>query len=255
MNLNAACLQSLSFGAGGTLTFAMGTKGALAINNIPYTLLSSMGQLQTDINGNLGGHFALANNFASTGTFTGAVVHTNATSAFTGVFEGLGHTISNLTIKDPTGSANDGLFGVSSGTIRDVGLINASVSNSGSGSTVGSLVGSNDGSILNSYATAVVGRGSATGAAAGGLVGFNDGSISNSYATGAVSGAQDAVVGGLVGETSGSASSISFSYSTAAVSGGITTGGLVGLQAGGAAISKSYATRAVSGNDLVGGLW
>ena len=142
-------LQSLSFGAGGTLTFAMGTKGALTINNIPYTPALFDGSTANGINGDLGGHFALANDLASTGTFTGAVVAPNATSAFTGVFEGLGHTISNLTIKDPTGSANDGLFGVSSGTIRDVGLINASVSNSGSGSTVGSLVGSNDGSILN----------------------------------------------------------------------------------------------------------
>ena len=89
--LNAASLQSLSFGAGGSLTFALGgTKGELAINNIPYTLLSSMGQLQTDINGDLRGNFALNTNLVSTTTFTEAVVAPNGGSAFTGVFEGLG---------------------------------------------------------------------------------------------------------------------------------------------------------------------
>ena len=113
-----------------------------------------MGQLQTDINGNLGGDFALANNLVSTGTFTSAVVAPNLNNSFTGVFEGLGHTISNLTIKDPTGSVDDGLFGISSGTIQDVGLINASVSNSGTSSVVGTLVGfQNGGFIQNAYAT------------------------------------------------------------------------------------------------------
>ena len=186
-----------------------------------------MDQLQADIVGDgLGGHFALASRLVSTTTFTGAVVAPNGNNTFTGVFEGLGNTISNLTIKDPTGSANDGLFGVSSGTIRDVGLINASVSNSGASSVVGSLVGFQGG-----------------------------GFVENAYATGALSGGNGAFVGGLVGKSVGS---ISNSHATGTVSGGASSdvGGLVGLEILPDPISNSYATGAVSGgpNSFVGGL-
>ncbi|HQU05076.1 MAG TPA: filamentous hemagglutinin N-terminal domain-containing protein, partial [Acidocella sp.] len=119
----------------------------------------------------------------------------SSTAQFTGVFDGLGNTISNLSIKS---TGNDvGLFGYvgSSGVIRDIGLVGGSVSG---GSGVGGLVGYNSGSISASYATGAVtsdggagGKGFSNGAAGGaggndigGLVGYNSGSISASYATG-----------------------------------------------------------------------
>jgi hypothetical protein len=261
--------------SGGVLTFTQGqgsvqfTGGPAAgaglnINGTPYTLLYSMGQLQTDINGNLGGSFALADNLVSTTTFTGAVVAPNATSLFTGVFEGLGHTISNLTIRDSTASAFDGLFGVSSGTIQDIGLINASVSNSGASSTVGSLVGFEDfGLIQNAYASGAVSGGNGVfplGAFVGGLVGVTFGSISNSHATSTVSGGQSSEVGGLAGDSNGS---ISNSYATGAVTvaGGLASstsvaGGLVGLLDVNGTITNANATGAVNGGQFsdVGGL-
>lgn len=154
-------------------------------------------------------------------------------SRFTGIFDGLGHTISNLYLRRPnstlpTFNANDyvGLFGANQGTIRNVGLLNANVSGRMS---VGALVGVN---------------------------GVNAGAVvSNSYSTGTVSGADS--VGGLIGQINGG--SVSYSYSSASVSSGGAAGGLVGVvnaNAGGS-INNSYALGTVSGapaGGLVGAL-
>ncbi|MGA2191695.1 MAG: GLUG motif-containing protein, partial [Steroidobacteraceae bacterium] len=119
----------------------------------------------------------------------------NSTNNFTGTFDGLGHTISNLAINLP--SASDvGLFGYTGAgsVIQNVGLVGGSVSGS---NYVGGLVGWNNGTVSNSYAT-----GSVNGASnVGGLVGDNGGMVSSSYATGSVNGASN--VGGLVGDNGG----------------------------------------------------
>jgi len=164
---------------------------------------------------------------------------------FTGTFDGLGHTISNLTINLPSQS-NVALFGQTSSValIQNIGLVDGSVSGSGS---VGGLVGSNGGNVSNSYATGNV-SGSTVGMGIGGLVGENSGTVSNSYATGNVSGGS-MQTGGLVGRNSGP---ISNSYATGSVSGGSMTGGLVGYSA--STVSNSYATGSVSGTSYVGGL-
>lgn len=165
-------------------------------------------------------------------------------SAFTGSFSGAGHTISNLTINGSFygGGDNVGLFGVNSGTIRDIGLLDGSISGA---FNVGSLVGVNHGTIDNAYSANTV-SGSAQ---VGGLVGNNDGTVRNSYATGAVS-SNNTYVGGLVGYSAGT---IDNSYATGAVSGVLRVGGLVGFDAG--TISNSHATGTVSGSlENVGGL-
>ncbi|WP_295537007.1 GLUG motif-containing protein [uncultured Thioclava sp.] len=168
------------------------------------------------------------------------------TTPFTGKFDGLGHTISNLTINRPS-TNYVGLFSYTSGaTISNVGLVGGSVSGH---VNVGGLVGYNSGStISNVYATGVV---SGTGDDVGGLVGYNSRStISNAYATGAVSGTTN--VGGLVGDNS--ISTISNAYATGAVSGSRAVGGLVGMNASNSTISNAYATGVVSGPRSVGGL-
>ena len=194
-------------------------------------------------------------------------------SRFTAIFEGNGHTISNLFINRPS-TNNVGLFGYvrgSSARLRNIGLLevnvrgnsevgglvginwDSTVSNSyatGSvraDSEVGGLVGSSLGDIVSSYAT-----GSVTGNndSVGGLVGRNDSGrmVSNSYATGAVSGVGN--VGGLVGRNDGT---VSGSYATGSVTGTNRIGGLVG-EVGGGSISDSYATGLVTGVNQVGGL-
>ncbi|MBX5459778.1 MAG: filamentous hemagglutinin N-terminal domain-containing protein [Steroidobacteraceae bacterium] len=176
------------------------------------------------------------------------------TTPFTGRFDGLGHTISNLFISRYLSEHYQGLFGrtASSAQISHVELLDPSISGT---TNVGALVGRNDGAINQSFAR----KPSTTSAMVlgtnqvGGLVGANGGSIQQSYATGTVSGpfATASSIGGLVGESSGT---IIQSYATGQVSSSNDeVGGLVGKQAGGS-ITQSYATGAVSGDVLVGGL-
>ncbi|GBG10310.1 hypothetical protein PAT3040_05036 [Paenibacillus agaridevorans] len=120
---------------------------------------------------------------------------------FTGTFEGNRSVIRNLTVDSTDDYA--GLFGASSGIIRNIGLENAVISG-------GSLVG--------------------------GLVGSNTGFISNAYVKGNVDG--DEHVGGLVGLNSGAAN-VTFTYAAGLVSGNAYTGGLIGKNASGV-VDDSY---------------
>jgi hypothetical protein len=146
-------------------------------------------------------------------------------NAFTGVFDGNGHTISNFTYTS-TGRDDIGLFGCvgsfwEKGKIEDLGLINPNV-DAGTGNDVGSLVGDlQDGTITNCY----VAGGSVSGDTwVGGLVGNTwEGAIVNCYSTARVSGAMD--VGGLVGN---SWSTITNCYAAGSVSGEWFVGGLIG---------------------------
>ena len=203
---------------------------------------------------NLSGNFVLGGNVdaAATVTWNGSgspLVYAGFTpiGPFAGNFDGLGHTISNLSINLPSGT-NVGLFGQtgSVAVIKNLGLIGGSVVGS---SGVGGLVGRNDGIINNSYNTGNVSAGFQQ---AGGLVGINHGVINSSYATGGVTAGTAGVAGGLVGILLSGA--VNFSYSTGTVS---SSGDLVGGLAGSndhAEIRNSYATGAVSGRSFVGGL-
>lgn|GEM_PF-1384954 len=142
----------------------------------------------------------------------------SSASQFTGVFEGAGHVIRNLTVNRP---ATDlvGLFGIvgPGGIVRDVGLEGGSVTGK-----------------LNT----------------GGLAGRNLGEVASSFVTGSVS-SSEGVVGGLVGY-SGIGSTVNASYASGAVDGPVYVGGLVGRNDG--AIRESHASGTVSGIDIVGGL-
>jgi hypothetical protein len=144
----------------------------------------------------------------------------NNSTAFTGVFDGGGHIISNVVINTP-GSGSVGLFGyVSGGKIKNLGVMDANIQGS---SSVGGLVGQNSGTLTGCYAT-----GSVTGTnSVGGLVG-NKGSgvIDSCYATCTVSG--NSYVGGLVGLVGAPGGTMSTCYAAGAVSGNNYVGGLVG---------------------------
>jgi filamentous hemagglutinin family protein len=270
---------NLSFAAGAALTFATSSGGVatssqggvLAINGQAYTLLYNLAQFGSSgpdaglddiagIDANLAaggdaGLYALATDVAGTGSifapqFTSALAGAGS-NTFTGVFEGLGHTVTNLTISD---RANPivGLFGASAeATVRDIGVVGGFVSGQAA-SAVGSLVGDNEGLIVNAYSSAVVSNGGASGYA-GGLAGQSGGAIINAYATGAVTGAANGEAGGLVGDGAGS---INQAFATGAVTVGMNggAGGLLG--AGDASINQAYATGAVSGGPgaTLGGL-
>ncbi len=267
---------NLTFASGGSLTYAnadgstttSSQGGTLSINGDAYTLLYSMAELAslpTSTIASLGiegyqGNYALAVSLDASGvTYADALIGAGTTlygdgdyHPFVGIFEGLGHTITGLTIVKSGDYA--GLFGANGGgTIRDIGLINASVSGE---DYVGSLAGFNSGTIVNAYATGTVSTSSSSSWDVGGLVGVNyeGGIIVSSYAASTVSGSW--YVGGLVGANYGG--TITDSYATGDVSGSTNVGGLAGINLDGtfvdATITDAYATGAVNGTDSVGGL-
>ncbi|MDP3513222.1 MAG: GLUG motif-containing protein, partial [Sulfuritalea sp.] len=211
-----------------------------------YTLAGDidLGQALAAVNGKYPGMWSA----------TGFMPIGNSSTNFTGIFDGLRHTLTglyiNLALAEPTG-----LFGKigSGGIVRDVGLVGGSVSGStwASNAAVGALAGENHGTISNSYAGADV---HGARSFVGGLVGYNVGSITASFATGNVT-LGESRSGGLVGQNNGS---ISNSYATGSVTGGCCAlGGLAGHVAGGGSISNSYSTGFVAPANtwwLIGGL-
>jgi len=257
---------------------AAGGAGLLAINGNNYTVISDVtpgsgvgvaGDTGTDslqgMQNNLGGYYALGSNIDASDTVNwngGAgfipmafsVAGTDPTTSFSGVFDGLGHTITGLTINN-NGLQSTGLFGFNIGTLRNVGMVGASING---GNDTGALVGNNfDGNLGNgSFVRGTVSNSYATGTVAGpdnagGLVGQNLGIIDNSYANVSVSGGNTANgntigVGGLLGINFWVVqNSYAIDNSILGIVGQGDTGGLVGSNWG--AISNSYATTGTTG--------
>jgi filamentous hemagglutinin family protein len=215
-----------------------------------WMLVNDVNQLQA-MNTNLAGVYALGRDIDASATSSwnagaGFVPIGTSATRFTGMLDGLNHTITGLSILRPS-TDHVGLFGVAGTagvggtTIRNVGLVDGNVSGN---NRVGALLGWNvNAAVSNSYSTGAV-NGSAN---VGGLIGYNDGPVSRSYATGTVSGSNE--VGGLIGTNY---DSVTNSYAAGAVSGVNMVGGLVGTNIN--VVSRSYATGAVNGVDQVGGL-
>jgi len=239
-------------------------------------------------------HFILTNdidldpNLPGRKVFDGAVIAPDVNdddrwfqgTAFTGLFDGNGHTISHLTI---TGDSYLGLFGQlgSGANISNLGLDAVDVK--GTGGSVGGLVGSigewdsGGGIVANCYSTGMVSgewdvgglvgsnyygnitmnysTGTVTGeGTCGGLIGYNyKGSVTSCYSSCAVthSGSRRSGTGGLIGHHDRGI--ITASYSTGTVTGEHHVGGLVGWNESNASITASYSTGSVSdGGGLVG---
>ena len=223
------------------------TGGGDGSSGNPYQITSCV-ELQ-EMNNNLNAYYVLMNDIDCSDTVTwnsgaGFVPIGTFSSPFTGTFDGQNHKITGLFINRPS-AYYVGLFGTSSNTIKNVGLVDVKITGS---YYAGGLVGWNYyGTITNSYST-----GSISGSDyVGGLVGQNfQGTITNSYATGNVNGYNN--VGGLVGANY--YGTITNSYATGNVSGTNEVGGLVGSNHYGGAITNSYATGSISGIWYVGGL-
>ena len=202
-------------------------------------------------------------------------------TAFSGIFNGNNHTISNLSLN---GIDYCGLFGItgSSCYILNLGVINVSVT--GSGTYVGGLVGDNYAHVTKCYSTGSV----AGNERVGGLVGrtscfsiyrYSMGNLTNCHSMGVVN-SSGGYAGGLAGEIgyciianssssavvncSGNCSGglagqnygkISCCYSIGDVdSSGYDVGGLVGLSYNNGRISNCYSTGSITGAYDVGGL-
>ncbi|MDY3199906.1 MAG: MBG domain-containing protein [Arcobacter sp.] len=232
----------------------------------PYTI-KNWTQLQNINNSNIltkNYYFQLLNNLSNTTSdYTNLASSTansgagwnplgkNDSLAFTGNFDGLGHTIDSLYI-NRSDIDNVGLFGLTNGSsIKNIGLINTTVTGK---DYVGALVGLNKQSIVkNVYSS----NGSISGKnSLGGLIGnnINFSSITNSYASGSVTGIGSTFfTGGLVGSNS-SSSTIENSYFTGSITGQSYVGGLVGVSRLDAGIIKdSFYNNETSNFNGVGG--
>ncbi|MEI7637587.1 MAG: filamentous hemagglutinin N-terminal domain-containing protein, partial [Syntrophus sp. (in: bacteria)] len=265
---------------GNNFSTRLGSDGALKTYYVITSLGSAGSTTATDLQGmqgNLTRYYALGSNIDASATSAwnsdaGFVPVGNNTASFTGGFDGLGHTITDLYINRPA-TDNVGLFGyTSSAAIRNVGLVNGNITGH---SEVGGLVGrfnttgGGTATITNSSSSADV-----SGLyRIGGLVGvqFTSGTgssstIENSHTTGTVTGNwsnYDAGIGGLAGFQEGwsaGTSTISNSYHSIGLVKNLasgSTGGLVGFQganSGTPTITNSYNTAVVTGGDYVGGL-
>lgn len=169
-------------------------------------------------------------------TFSSAVIARDINSSvnnfegtsFTGIFDGDGHSIKNLTINtEDCKKAFLGLFGriYPGGIVKNLGIEGINIYETNGDNISGSFVGGLCGSI-------------------------SDGIISNCYSTGSISG-DYMEVGGLSGENS--RSTITDSFSTAEIRGKDQTGGLAGLSYN-CTISNCYSSGNVNGFRSTGGL-
>ncbi|NIP27033.1 MAG: PASTA domain-containing protein [Phycisphaerae bacterium] len=141
---------------------------------------------------------------------------------FTGVFDGNGHCVSNLTYTSDQKN-KIGLFAYlgNGGQIKNLGLSNVNI-DAGEADYVGGLVGlSEEGTISNCYVTGSVSGFDYVSV----LVGYVDsGAVSNCYATGSVGGYTP--VGGLIGYSRNS--NVTNCYAAVSVVGTVYIGGFIG---------------------------
>lgn len=248
-----------------------GADPRLSIKGESYVVIHDVNELK-----NINRITAFDNNYAlgvdidasSAEDFTGIGLDTG----FSGIFDGMGHTIESLRIKDDYDIFEQGFFTAinSNGIVRNLVLSNVSVL--GGHVWAGAIAGSSDGYIHHVSVTGQV-EGDMS---AGGIVGVNRGVIEQAFssadvsctiggggvvgentagATISYSGSSGSICGDRVGGfAGGNKGKISFSYSSgiveeAAINSGNSNGGFVGMNSG--IIANSYSLsdiRADSGN-------
>lgn len=230
----------------------------ITIDGAAYNVIRNYNQLSsiTDMNG----LYVLGNDITVSNTDPafvpiGYVDQVNGADPFNGIFNGLGHVVSDITISDPGLIFTGFIADLGSGQLTATGLENASIS---AFEVVGGLAGraNTNALIYNSYF-----KGNVTSSIggevsqAGGLVGSNLGQLAYSHFEGSVSAADYA--GGLVASNNGTiyqgyVSDQSTVSSTAALSAGYAAGGLIGSNSGDLHLSVSLAN--VTGDYFAGGL-
>lgn len=254
----------LSFGSGDSLTYPTNS-GALTINGQAYTLEASPAALVTAASGTPGGYYALTNS-GSLGSYT-----TSPISTLSGGIEGLGHSISGLTV----GVSTTTFTGSISGTTLTVTAISGSAPLA-VGQTIsgGGIAG---GTTITGLGTGTGGTGTYTVSTSqtvtsmsglttsgtvpyAGFIGNLTGTVADLTLTGLTvtdsgSGGFSTAVGGLAAESSGTIRNVS-------VSGTITAadleqvGGVVGYAVNGSpyGVFNSSFSGTVSGESFVGGV-
>ena len=207
---------------------------------------------------------------------------------YTGTFYGNGYTITGLCINNDSG-VNQGLFGVSRGTIKNVKMSGGYVK---AKSNSGMICGHNNGGVITNCSVSGYVVGATGSQQIGGICGLNDNNgdnkgevsdcsyesekeskillIGQSNSVGGICGQNDAIVtrcyntvaiddskgGSSMGGICGSGatdSKVSLCYNTGLVTGvSVGTGGIIGTSAG--KTENCYNTGKISGNENVGGI-
>ena len=191
------------------------------------------------------GRYMLANDIAASetqdwdGGFQPIGSSDNSMGAFTGRFDGVGHTITGLTIKPPTdsfGGYSRGMFAeIDHARIENVSLKGASVSGE---KDVGGIVGSTKWSTIRNVSFSGKVDGSDT--VVGGIVGtLNKSTLENAYHEGTVEG--NKAVGGIVGFVFGD-STVQNVRNAGKVLGNEMLGGIAGSVAWGSSVRNALQT-------------
>lgn len=204
--------------------------------------------------------------------------HWEPISLFSGVLDGQGYAVRNLTI-DRLCANGKGLFGTLSGLVKNLAIENCNIDGQNNNEGVGSIAASvRRGQIINCYSTGMV---SGSGRGVGGITGWlsseksvaycyntgkvigdmevggiagslgDFGNISNCYNTGVVIG--EASVGGIAGDLSHN-SSVTDCYNSGMIHGNTETGGITGVMGHDSSIVNCYNTGTVGGNAEIGGI-
>jgi hypothetical protein len=253
-------VASLSFGQGGNIEFS-NLSSALSINGTSYTLVDTISSLASAIRSDPSGAYAFGQSYNAKkdGTYTAPPIATT----FTGIFEGLGNTISNLKISDASDEEVGFFEYVNGGYVHDIGFEKANVSSGASSVILGVLAGyvlgaeasgnTYSGVVTSSWASGSVSDTASTYAQVGGLVGsacnygsgYQPDAVIGSHSTVTLSGGQSNFAGGLVGYSCGDGV-VENSYATGAITAGTCSyvGGLIGASTG--YVEDSFATGAAT---------
>ncbi|WP_397443854.1 GLUG motif-containing protein [Pseudomonas chlororaphis] len=173
-----------------------GADARFSANGEAYQVVQNLKQLR-DIETNMNGRYVLGNQITGQGRFKTL----GENQSFTGKLDGLGNTISDLSIYGTT--ALVGLFSANLGQISNLNLERISTNGSSSSQSIGTLTGLNMGSIRNVKAKDIRVTAGSSFNSLGGLVGLNlNGEIANASVSGQVIGSRYTMaMGGLVGES------------------------------------------------------
>ncbi len=180
------------------------------------------------------------NSIANTGNYLVWTPIGSPTNKYIGTFDGQGHKITGLYFDDAS-AEYVGLFGVSNGTIKNVGVIGSYFNGK---ECVGGVCGRNYGTIVNCYNTSTVNGVSSVG----GIVGSNfGGEIRNCYNTGAIS-VSNYGAGGIAGYNY--YATIMNCYSSAAISAPADVGGICGASDHGTANNCYHNSKYFKGDSV-----
>ena len=180
---------------------------------------------------------------------------------FTGVFDGNGYSVKNLEIRSYAGkNYHFGLFGMVTGTIRNLGVENVSIwVYDANGIFVGSVAGEARGAFLkNCHSSGKIRfeSGTALSVVGGGIIGSSYmGAVSECYNTGEIIASTGEITGGVIGKALGT--KVSRCYNSGSVSSPVSSsiaGGILGNGSKGTHVYDCYNRGEISAVGQSGGI-